>query len=109
MATAKPSADAKPATDKAHELKDELNPLRKDLSNLMDTVKAMGKDQAESAVHSAKEAVDRAAEKVRTTTSEARKKGEVAAEELEAVILRHPLTSIFVALGLGYVFGRARH
>ncbi len=102
-------ANAKPEADATQELKAELKSLRDDLAELVDTVKSMGKEQADAALHSAKEAVDHAAERVRMTAGEARKRGEEAADEIEAMITRHPLTSIMIALGFGYLFGRIRH
>ncbi len=49
------------------------------------------------------------AETLRTTASEARHRGEVAASELEDMIAARPLTSVLVALGVGYVIGKLRH
>ncbi len=101
-------ANTKPE-DAADELKAEMKSLRDDLAELVETVKAMGKHQADAALHSAKEAVDHAADKLRLTAGEARKKGEEAADEIEGMITRHPLTSVLVAVGLGYLVARIRH
>jgi ElaB/YqjD/DUF883 family membrane-anchored ribosome-binding protein len=102
-------ANAKPAEDATTELKAELKSLRDDLAELVEHVKTMGKEQADAAMHSAKEAVDHATDRVRLTAAEARKRGEEAADDIEAMITRHPLTSIMVAVGLGYFVGRMRH
>ncbi len=103
MATAKTTDDA---TD---ELKSELKALRDDFAKLLETVKSIGTEQAESAIHRAKDAAEHAAEGLRMSASEARERGEAAAEDVERMIQRHPLTAILVAAGLGYIFGRVRH
>jgi len=102
-------ANAKAEADATQDLKDELKSLRDDLAELVETVKTMGKEQADAALHSAKEAVDHATDRVRMTAGEARKRGEEAADEIEAVITRPPLTSVMIALGLGYLVARIRH
>jgi ElaB/YqjD/DUF883 family membrane-anchored ribosome-binding protein len=102
-------ANAKTGTDAADELREELQALRADFAKLVETVKAMGKEQADAALHSAREAVDHAADKVRSKAAEAQRRGEAAAADLEAMVNRHPLTSILAAIGLGYLVGRMRH
>jgi ElaB/YqjD/DUF883 family membrane-anchored ribosome-binding protein len=101
-------ANAKPG-DATEEFKDELKALRADFAKLVETVKAMGREQADSALNSAREAVDHAADRIKKRAAEAQQRGEAAAEEIEAMIGRHPLTSILVAIGLGYLIGRMRH
>ena len=102
-------ANTKQSGDVNQELKDELKAIRADFANLLETVKAMGQEQADAALDSAREAVDTVAEQVRSKAADAQKRGEAAAEEVEAMITRHPLTSILVAIGLGYLVGRMRH
>jgi ElaB/YqjD/DUF883 family membrane-anchored ribosome-binding protein len=102
-------ANAKPGADASDEFKAELMALRADLAKLVETVKAMGREQADSALNSAREAVDHAAERIKKRAADAQQRGEAAAEEIEAMIGRHPLTSILVAVGLGYLIGRMRH
>jgi len=102
-------ANTKSGPDATEELKEELQALRADLAKLVETVKAMGVEQADSAMHSAREAIDHAADKVRAKAAEAQRRGEAAAEDLEAMVNRHPLTSILAAIGLGYLVGRMRH
>lgn len=93
-------------TETADELRDELSALRADLAALVETVKEMGRDRADSAIHSAKEAVDHAAQRLKLSAEEARQRGEAAADEIEAMVTRHPIGTLFVALGLGFLIGR---
>jgi len=102
-------ANAKPSADTTEEFKAELKELRDDIAKLVETVKAMGRERADSAFHSAREAIDDAADRIKSRAAEAQRRGEAAAEEVEAMITRHPLTSILVAIGLGYLVGRMRH
>ena len=102
-------ATAKTTDEPTDELKSELKALRDDFAKLVETVKSIGEEQAESAIHRAKEAAEHAAEGLRMSAAEARQRGEAAAEEVEVMIQRHPLTAILIALGLGYIFGRVRH
>ena len=102
-------ANAKTTGDTSDELREELKALRDDLTKLVDTVKTMGKEQADAALHSARDAFDHAAEGIKSRAAEAQKRGEAMAEEVEQMITRHPVTSILVAIGLGYFFGRMRH
>ena len=96
-------------TESAEELRDELTALRADLSALVETVKGLGRDSADSAIHSAKEAVDHATRRLKMSAEEARERGEAAAGELEAMVTRHPMGAIFAALGVGYILGKVRH
>ena len=75
----------------------------------METVKSLGGERAESVLHRARDAAEHAADEIRMSASEARHRGEAAVEDIEAMIKRHPLTSILVAVGLGFIFGRASH
>ena len=100
---------AKPTEEPADEIRDELKALRDDFAKLVDTVKSLGGERAESVLHRAKEAAEHTADEIRMSAGEARQRGEAAAEDIEAMIQRHPLTSILVAVGLGFIFGRARH
>lgn len=95
-------------TETAEDFREELNALRGDLAALVDTVKEMGRERADSAIHSAKEAVDHAAKRFRVSAEEARERGEHAADEIGAMVTRHPISSVFVALGIGYLVGRIR-
>ncbi|MCC6735268.1 MAG: DUF883 family protein [Bauldia sp.] len=102
MATAKSTEEA------SAELNKELQALRDDLASLVGTVKDLAARQAEHAMDSAKETVGHVTERLRMTASEARHRGEEAATEVEHMIASRPLTSVLIALGIGYVIGKLR-
>ncbi|MGV8840153.1 MAG: DUF883 family protein [Bauldia sp.] len=101
-------ATAKTAEEASAELNKELQALRDDLAALVGTVKDLASRQAEHAVESAKETVGHVAERLKMTASEARHRGEEAATEIEHMIANRPLTSVLIALGIGYVIGKIR-
>ncbi|MGD9740240.1 MAG: YqjD family protein [Bauldia sp.] len=104
MATAKTDTE-----DTAAELGREIKELRADLAALVSTVSDYIGRQASHAGEAAKEGVSHMAEALKSTASEARRRGEVAASEIEDMIAARPLTSVLVALGIGYVIGKLRH
>ncbi|MCW5713249.1 MAG: DUF883 family protein [Bauldia sp.] len=101
-------ATAKTAEEASAEISKELQALREDLAALVGTVKDLATTQAEHAMDAAKETVGNVTERLKMTASEARHRGEEVATELEEMIARRPLTSIMVALGIGYVIGKIR-
>lgn len=100
MATAKDESN--------DDLQRELKALRAELTALVKSVKDIGTHQAETVSAHVRELIDEAGERVRMTASEAKRRGEAAADEVEAMITRHPLSSVLVALGLGFVIGTLR-
>ena len=91
--------------DGLDELQKELKALRADLSSLVATVKEIGTNQAEQLASQVKGAVGELGSRIRMTAEEARERGEEAAHEIEEMIGRHPLTSVMVAMGVGFVVG----
>lgn len=104
MATAKSDTE-----DTAAELGKEIKALRDDLTSLMATVSDYVGRQASHASEAAHETFEGVKETLKSTASEARRRGEIAASELEDMIAARPLTSVLVALGIGYVVGKLRH
>ena len=101
-------ATAKTAEEASAEISKELQALRDDLAALVSTVKGLATTQAEHAMDAARETVGNVTERLRMSASEARHRGEEAANEFEDMIARRPLTSIMIALGIGYVIGKIR-
>jgi ElaB/YqjD/DUF883 family membrane-anchored ribosome-binding protein len=92
------------------DLQRQMKAIQSDISALTGTLKTFGKDQVGHLNSAAHQAMDRAGEGLRLTASEARERGEHLAEEVEQTISRNPLTSVLVALGVGYIAGMmARH
>jgi ElaB/YqjD/DUF883 family membrane-anchored ribosome-binding protein len=96
---------AKTAEDSAAEINAELKALREDFAALIATLKEAGTQQAGNVAAGVREAVGQMGEQVRMSAGQARAQGEAMANEMEAMIARNPLTSILVALGLGYLVG----
>lgn len=97
------------AEETAAELGNEIKALRADLTALMATVGDFVGQQAAHATESARETVDHVAESLKSTAGEARRRGEMAANEVEDMIAARPLTSVLIALGAGYIIGKLRH
>jgi ElaB/YqjD/DUF883 family membrane-anchored ribosome-binding protein len=92
------------------DLQRQMKVIQSDIASLTGTLKTYGKDQFDHMSTSMRQAVDRAGEGMRMTAAEARQRGEHIAEEVEQTISRNPLTSVLVALGVGYIAGMmSRH
>lgn len=98
-------ATSKTPEESITDIRADLKALRDDLASLAGSVRDIGARQAGSMADNVRDAVGHAAESVRMTAGEARRQGEIMATEMEAAITRHPLTSVLVALGLGYLVG----
>jgi ElaB/YqjD/DUF883 family membrane-anchored ribosome-binding protein len=96
---------AKTPEESINDIRGDLKALRDDLVSLAGTVRDLGTQQAGSMAQNVRGAVGQAAEGMRMTAGEARRQGEIMASEMEAAITRHPLTSVLIALGLGYLVG----
>ncbi len=92
------------ATDAAA-LGRQIKAIQADVASLTDTLKQFGAAQAGHVADVVGKAVGQAGDTMRSTAAEARRRGEIAAEEVEQIITRNPFTSILVALGLGYIIG----
>jgi ElaB/YqjD/DUF883 family membrane-anchored ribosome-binding protein len=95
MATAKPE-------DMSAEFGREMKALRDDLAALAGTVKDMAAQRAEAVVGAAKETM-------KMTAAEAQRRGEAMALEVEDMIRERPLTSVLVAVAVGYLIGKITH
>ncbi len=92
------------------DLQKQMKAIQSDLASLTGTLKHFGKEQVDHVGTAARHAMDRAGEGMRMTAADARQRGEHIAEEVEQTITRNPLTSVLVALGVGYVAGMmSRH
>lgn len=98
----------KAAAEPADELRSEIAKLRKDFASLVDTVKDLGKEQADKVLDSAKDAAGKASDRAHASAADAKQRGEEFAGELETMVVQHPTRSVLIALMLGYLFGRMR-
>lgn len=106
------------------ELKDDLKKFAKaDMSALGEQMEALQRDVAAlaGALRKSAEAqvggigerlrsvAEQASDGLRISADDARQKGEEAAGDVEAMINHYPLTSMLIALGLGYLVGKVTH
>ncbi len=101
MATKTPAEDEADAAALGRQIK----AIQADVAALTDTIKQFGVAQAGHVADAMGRAVGQAGDTMKTTAAEARRRGEIAAEEVEQMITRNPFTAVLVALGLGYIVG----
>jgi ElaB/YqjD/DUF883 family membrane-anchored ribosome-binding protein len=90
MATTSPGIkEARPSTygEPAHEVKDDVDALRKDIASLASTVSTM------------------ATEKFGASLGDAQKKAEQKLSSVETAIRQNPTQSALIAVGVGFLFG----
>lgn len=87
-------SDTQPGAAPESALEADLAALRDDVARLTETLHALLADGAATAKNAAREGADAARAKV-----------EGAAEDLSDAIVENPLTSVLIALGVGYVVG----
>lgn len=114
---AKPTGDPSEAID---DLKDDISgfaeadlatlmaqlaAIRNDVTAIAAALGSVGLGRVESMTETMRGAFDHAAAGLKGDAGEARRRGEEAAEEVEAMIARNPLVSLLLALGLGFLAG----
>ena len=90
MATTSPGTnEARPSTYGApsHEVKDDVEALRRDIASLASTVSSLATD------------------KLGATLGDAQKKAEQKLSSVEAAIRQNPTQSALIAVGVGFLFG----
>ena len=80
-------------------VKNDLGKLRADIAALKDSFQSFASERVRSKLNDAHETVDQWTEKARTRSRES-------LEDLAEEIEERPLTSIFLAFGLGVILGR---
>ena len=80
-------------------VKSDLGKLRSDIAALKDSFQSFASERVRTKINSAQETVDQWTEKARTRSRES-------LEDLATEIEERPLTSIFLAFGLGVILGR---
>lgn len=87
------------------QLKQEIAKLRGDLSSLVDALKDIGVEKiAKARSRFVDETVNR--EDLKQVYDDAKARSAQVASELESQIARRPLTSVLIALGIGFVLGK---
>ena len=99
-------AGARRATDKSYQdLEGELAQLREDIVALAKTVKDIGSGEAEAVVDTVRERLDKISAEARRAGRRAKVGAQDAAETVQDAIEENPLTSVLIALGLGFIIG----
>jgi ElaB/YqjD/DUF883 family membrane-anchored ribosome-binding protein len=94
-------------------LNEEVNNLRSDVAKLTGDVTAlltalrqMGVDNVNDARESLDDEIAKRRDSFRRNLASARARGEHTADSLEGEVARHPIRSVLVAFGIGYVMAK---
>ncbi|WP_456451326.1 hypothetical protein [Hydrogenimonas sp.] len=102
------SAAEKAQTPTTEELQKEIEALKADLMRLTDTLAKMGEETIKSAAGEAKEKIAAQIPEEQLERLEALKsRGEEALEAIKQQQKEHPLGTLLVAAGIGFLLGRA--
>ena len=98
---------AKSETPSTEELQKQIEALRQDLLRITDTLAKMGKEKIEEAAGEAKEKIAEQIPEEQLRQIEALKaQGEEALEALKQQQKEHPMGTLLVAAGIGFLLGR---
>ena len=87
-------------------LKDDLGKLRGDVSSLVDVLRELGIEKANATKESLTEEMQKRREKVREAINKARTVGESQIDDIEENITSHPLSSLAMAFGIGFIIAK---
>ena len=93
-------------TDDFKALREDFDRLRKDVGELADSLKDVGREQAAAAGQRARENLNGARERLRDSARAATGQGREYYEQLEHRVGDHPLSSLVTAFGVGFVLAR---
>jgi ElaB/YqjD/DUF883 family membrane-anchored ribosome-binding protein len=99
-------ATAKNAEELTSELSQDIKALRDEIGGLIESTKDEAVARAKSAAHIAGEAAGEVGRAVRDTAAEARRRGEAAANEFEALVADRPIVSVAVAMAAGFLLAK---
>ena len=98
--------DARQSTDKSYQaLEAELGRLRDDISSLAKTVRDIGSGEAQVVLDAVKDRLDKVSAEARRASRRAKAGARDAADTMQDAIEDNPLTSVLIALGLGFIIG----
>jgi ElaB/YqjD/DUF883 family membrane-anchored ribosome-binding protein len=89
-----------------NKLKDDITKLRGDVGDLLQVLREAGIDKFAQSRESFDEELQKGREKVRATMDKARVSGEKALDDLEEGVSEHPLSSLLMAFGLGFIVAK---
>ena len=98
--------DARRSTDMSYQaLEAELAKLRDDIGSLANTVRDIGSGEAQAVVDAVRDRLDKVSAEARRASRRARAGAQDAADTVQHAIEDNPLTSVLIALGLGFIIG----
>ena len=98
--------DARRSTDMSYQaLEAELAKLRDDIGSLAKTVRDLGSGEAQAVVDAVRDRLDKVSAEARRASRRARAGAQDAADTVQHAIEDNPLTSVLIALGLGFIIG----
>ncbi len=87
-------------------LKDDLGKLRGDVTSLVDVLRELGVDKVNTTKETLTEEMQKRREKVREAIKKARTVGESQLDDIEENIASHPLSSLAMAFGIGFIIAK---
>lgn len=89
--------------DEVDNLKNDISKLSGDVAALLSLMKDLGAEKVDGARESLDEEMVKRREELRQRLRDVQARGESAAESLEEEVALHPMRSVMLAFGLGYV------
>lgn len=89
-----------------NELKQDFSKLRADIADLLSAVKDAGMERAAESGASLNEELQKRRERLRSALQGARVRGEKTIDDIEEGIAEHPLSSLLMAFGLGFIVAK---
>ncbi len=87
-------------------LKNDLNKLRGDVTDLVGVLKALGLEKIDETRGSVEEELEAQRERLRVLLAQAKERGRGAADEIEQHVNEHPIGSLLTAFGIGYILAK---
>lgn len=84
---------------------EQIRIIQADIAALTESIRALGAERVEAGADALREAAYRAGETMRMSAEDARRRGEVMAQDLEERIAANPLSAVLIATGVGLVLG----
>ncbi|MBB5753298.1 DUF883 family protein [Prosthecomicrobium pneumaticum] len=84
---------------------EQLRVLRADVAALAETIRTLGAQRVEAGADALRNAAERTGETLRMSADDARRRGEMLAEDLESRIAANPIPSVLIATGVGLLLG----
>ena len=97
---------ASKANQATEDLREEVESLRKELSEMMELVKEKSGTYAEELTGTVEDALAASKEKVQDGAEAAYEKGSEGLEALNSQVRKNPIASLAIALGVGYLISK---